>query len=79
MLCKFEQLAQFFFVQSCADYGYHACGLGFAVSDLALARHIVKLHPSAVAVFDYTLGSQDLTVLIEAVDNLFELCLYELG
>ena len=72
-LCQPEQLAQFLLVESRSDHGHHACRLGSGLPDLALARHVVELEPSAVGVLYDALGSYDLAALIQAVDDLFDL------
>ena len=66
---------QFLLVESCSDDSYHARSFGSGLSDLALARYIVELEPSAVSVFYDALCSDDLAAFIQAVDDVFKLSL----
>ena len=63
---------QFLLVESCSDDSYHARSFGSGLSDLALARYIVELEPSAVSVFYDALCSDDLAAFVQAVDDVFK-------
>jgi hypothetical protein len=74
LLSQSEQLIDLVLLEACSDNNYHSGCLSLCLSDFTFTRYVVEFEPAAFGILYDALCSEYFSALIEAVNDLLDLC-----